>query len=137
MQVSATPVSPAIFSLDSSGQGQGAILNQDYTVNGPANAAARNSVVMIYATGEGETTPVGVDGKLAVEPWPRPRQPVAAFIGGVEAEVLYAGGAPGIVAGLLQVNARVPSTVVPGTAVPVQLRISQTLSPAVITMAVR
>ena len=33
------PVSPAIFTLDASGRGAGAILNQDSSVNSPANPA--------------------------------------------------------------------------------------------------
>jgi uncharacterized protein (TIGR03437 family) len=137
LQVFATATAPAIFSLDSSGKGQGAILNQDYTVNGAGNAAARNSIVMLFATGEGETTPAGIDGKPAAAPWPQPKLPVTVRIGGIEAEVLYAGGAPGMVAGLMQVNARVPAGVAPGSAVAVQLKASETLSPATITMAVK
>jgi uncharacterized protein (TIGR03437 family) len=137
MQVFATPAAPGIFALNASGKGQGAILNQDYTVNGAGNAAARNSVVMLFATGEGETSPPGVDGKPAAEPWPRPQLPVKVLIGGVEAEISYAGAAPGMVAGLLQVNARVPAGVAPGAAVAVELRVSDTSSPAGITMAVK
>jgi len=137
MQVFATPTAPAVFALDASGKGQGAILNQDYSVNGAGNRAARNSVVMLFATGEGETTPAGVDGKPAAEPLPRPKLTVRVFIGGVEAEVLYAGGAPGMVAGLLQVNARVPASVTPGAAVAVEVRVSETASPTGITMGVK
>ena len=39
-----------IFTMDQSGTGQGAILNQDGTVNGPGNPAAKGSVVSIFAT---------------------------------------------------------------------------------------
>jgi uncharacterized protein (TIGR03437 family) len=52
---------PAIFTLDYSGQGQGAILNHDYSINGPANPAQRGQYILIYGTGEGVTTPPGVD----------------------------------------------------------------------------
>ena len=44
-------------------------------------------------------------------------------IGGIPAEVLFAGSAPGFV-GLLQVNARVPFAVTPGNAIPVVLTIN-------------
>ena len=36
---------PGIFSLDSTGQGQGAILNEDGTVNSPSNPARRGSII--------------------------------------------------------------------------------------------
>ena len=41
------------------------------------------------------------------------------------------------VAGLMQVNVRVPAGVAPGSAVAVQMKVSETLSPATITMAVK
>jgi uncharacterized protein (TIGR03437 family) len=129
--------SPAIFAADSSGAGQGAVLNQDFTVNSEANPAARNTVIMIFATGEGVTNPAGVDGKLAVPPAPQPRASVAARIGGQNATIRYSGGAPGLVAGALQVNALIPTTVQPGSRVPVQLIIGGVESPAGITIAVR
>lgn len=55
---------PGIFTIDASGAGQGAILNQNFSVNAPSNPAARGSTVMIYATGEGQTNPGGVDGLI-------------------------------------------------------------------------
>ena len=61
-----TPVAPSIFSVDLSGTGQAAILNQDgLTVNSSKSPAARGSIVSIYATGEGQTQPGGVDGRIA------------------------------------------------------------------------
>ncbi len=129
---------PGIFTADSSGKGQGAILNQDYSVNTAVNPAEKGSVVLIYATGEGETDPQVADGRLATPPVvPRPRLPVEVAIGGVRAEVLYAGASPGMVVGLLQVNARVPVNVAAGNAVPVTLTIGAASSPAGVTMTVR
>jgi uncharacterized protein (TIGR03437 family) len=106
---------PGIFSVDLSGAGQGAILNQDQTVNSSANPAAAGSVVVIYATGEGQTMPAGIDGKFAAGPgYPAPELPVSVTIGGLPADVLYAGAAPTLVAGVMQVNARVPAGVTSG-----------------------
>jgi len=113
--------SPGIFTADASGKGQGAIINQDGTRNSPSNPAAVGSVVSLYATGAGETVPGGVDG--AINPAsgsPMPLAPLTVRIGGVEARVEFAGGAPGSVAGVIQINVRVTST--PGAAVPVQVR---------------
>jgi uncharacterized protein (TIGR03437 family) len=42
--------------------------------------------------------------------------PVRVLIGGVEAEVTFAGAAPFLVLGVVQVNARVPSSLPPGNA---------------------
>ena len=113
MPVAAT--APGIFSANLSGAGQGAILNQDLTVNSSANPAAAGSVVVIYATGEGQTMPAGIDGKLALGPiYPAPKSAVSVSIGGVAADVLYAGAAPSLVAGVMQVNARVPAGAVSG-----------------------
>jgi hypothetical protein len=56
---------PAIFTLDSSGVGPGAILNQDSSVNSPSNPAEKGSVVSVFATGAGQTDPPSVDGQVA------------------------------------------------------------------------
>ena len=112
---------PGIFSLDSTGQGQAAAINQDgITINGAANPARIGDVISLYATGEGQTTPGGVDGKPASAPLPQPNLPVSVTIGGQRAQFLpYVGGAPGEVAGLLQINVQIPSRIQTGNAVPV------------------
>jgi uncharacterized protein (TIGR03437 family) len=115
---------PGIFTIDATGNGQGAVLNQDNSVNGPSNPAARGSIIVIYATGEGQVIPAGTDGQvITATNLRRPFATVTVRIGGQNAEVLYAGSAPGLVSGALQVNARVPANLtVAGTAnVPVEL----------------
>jgi uncharacterized protein (TIGR03437 family) len=107
--VNVVATAPAIFSL---GNGQGAILNQDGSVNGPGNPAARGSVVSIYGTGEGQTNPPGVDGAIANETLaglPRPAAPFSISIGGIPASYTYAGTAPQSFAGFFQVNAIIPA----------------------------
>jgi uncharacterized protein (TIGR03437 family) len=129
--------SPGIFTLNGSGQGQGAILNQDGTVNGPGNPASRGSIVSVYATGEGQTDPPGVDGSIVQAPnLRRPLLPVTGSIGGQTAEVTYAGSAAGQVSGLLQVNMRIPPSVSPGDTVTVLITIGGNSQPGV-TMAVQ
>ncbi len=128
---------PGIFTLTASGSGPGAILNEDGTVNSPANPAARGSIIVLYATGAGQTEPAGTDGKLNTFPLPKPLLPVQVRIGGRLAEVYYAGAAPQLVAGVLQINARVPTDIVPGAAVPVVLMAGKTASPASVTVSVR
>ena len=99
---------PGIFTASGSGTGQGAILNEDGSVNSSANPARRGSIVVIYATGEGQTNPAGLDGKIAAGTLPAPVLPVSVTVNSTAADVLYAGAAPGLVAGALQVNVRVP-----------------------------
>ncbi|MGB6946303.1 MAG: IPT/TIG domain-containing protein [Bryobacteraceae bacterium] len=127
---------PGVFTLNSSGSGPGAIVNQDGTVNSATNPAAAGSIVMIFATGEGQTNPDGTDGKPDGFPAPAPIAPVSATIGGLNADVQYAGGVAGLVAGFLQVNVRLPSGVSTSSAVPVILSIGGKSSQANVTLAV-
>jgi uncharacterized protein (TIGR03437 family) len=132
------PTNLAIFTLDSSGKGQGAVLNQDYAVNGTGtNAATRGSTIMIFATGEGQTNPNGTDGKLAVVPLVVPRAGVTVQINGANATVRYAGGAPGLVAGVIQINAVIPANAPVGNAVPIVIRSNGVSSPAGVTIGIR
>ena len=92
---------------------------------------------MIFATGEGVTSPLGVDGKLA-DPTALglPVLPVTVRIGGIDAQVLYAGHAPTLVTGLFQVNAVIPQGV-PAGAASIVLTVGGRSSPAGITVAVK
>ena len=78
-----------------------------------------------------------MDGKIAAVPLPQPVLPVTITIGGQNAQILYAGGAPGAVAGLMQINARIPSGIPTGPAVPVTLRVGNASAQAGVTIAVR
>ncbi len=127
---------PALLSADSSGKGQAAALNENASPNSARNPAARGSIVSFFATGEGQTENPGVDGKPAAVPFPKPRLPVTLRIGGVEAEILYAGSAPQLV-GVLQINARVPGQLAPSTAVEVQLQVGTAASQAGVTIAIQ
>jgi len=102
-------VAPALFTAAASGSGQAAAVNQDGTLNGPQSGAPAGSEVALFATGEGQTTPGGINGRIAGSVVPQPLAPVSVKIGGVDAVVVYAGGAPGAVAGLFQVNVKVPA----------------------------
>lgn len=118
----ATPVPvveavPAIFSLTQTGTGQGAILNQDWSVNGTPNAAPIGSVIMVYATGEGKTdTPITGSVIPLAGPYPSPLLTGwSATIGGKDSRILYSGSAPGSVAGVFQVNLEIPSNLTAGS----------------------
>ncbi len=137
LSVPVAAAKPAIFTDNYSGSGQGAILNQDYSLNGPSNAAPRGQYVFIYGTGEGLTTPPGVDGRISGTPLPRATFECSATIGGQTATLNYCGEAPGATAGLVQVNALIPESVTPGRAVPVTISINGIASQPGVTVAVK
>jgi len=121
------PAAPGIFTLDSTGAGQAAVLNQDNSVNGPAQPAARGSVIQIFATG----IPVAgaMTGSITPAPAPGSTDPVSVAIGGTTASIQYAGPTPGEVAGVIQVNAVVPENAPTGPAVPIVLSVSPPQGP--------
>jgi uncharacterized protein (TIGR03437 family) len=135
-------VNPAIFMVG----GQGAIVNQDGTVNTPSNPARLGSIVSIYATGTGwlESSPLGPPGSGTgvrngqVTPLPPPyflveNTPQVTFAG-VQGMVLWAGSAPGLIAGVTQINVQLPATLPAETnlaAAPVALNSPGVLSPPV------
>jgi uncharacterized protein (TIGR03437 family) len=126
---------PGIFVLNAAGQG--AIVNQDGTVNSSTNGAAIGSVVSIYATGQGETNPPGVDGVIATTASPQPPPlPVTVLIGGLPATVSYAGNAPGAPEGFMQINATVPSGIPAGTSVPIVVSVGTASSQTGVTIGI-
>ena len=129
---------PSIFTSDSTGKGQAAAINQDgITLNSASAPARRGDIISLYATGEGQTTPAGVDGKPASLPLPHPNLAVTVTIGGQNAQVQYAGGAPGEVAGLMQINVQIPPGIAQGNGVPVVLQVGNARSQSGVTIAVQ
>jgi trimeric autotransporter adhesin len=76
------------------------------------------TIVQIYATGGGQTAPGSRTGGVAAGPANLLETPVVQ-IGGVNAQVIYAGAAPGEVDGVVQLNVLIPATVTPGGGLPV------------------
>jgi uncharacterized protein (TIGR03437 family) len=118
--VQVLPAEPGIFGQGNATSGLALAINQDGTINSASNPAARGSILSFWATGQGSTSPMFVDGQSA-PPTPLwlPVLPVAVTIGGQTADV-FAALAPGF-AGLLQVNVRIPSQIPAG---PVALTLS-------------
>jgi len=106
---------PAIFTLNQSGTGAAAALDAaSFKAITSANPVARGGIALVYMTGAGQTTPAGVDGQISTAAPPPQVNGVTATIGGVNAPVLYTGGAVGLVHGGIQLNIQIPSTVPPG-----------------------
>ncbi len=139
--VAVTSTNPAVFSQDGTGRGQAAVVNEDGSVNSPGNPARKGSVVSIYATGLGPVAPQPEDGAINRDGYPQPEGRVLVTIGGYSAEVPFAGGAPGQIFGVFQVNARVPMQPAPGEALPVivgvELPSMLAISPTQSTIAVK
>jgi uncharacterized protein (TIGR03437 family) len=125
--------SPGLFTVDSSGQGQATVINQDGTPNSVGNPASAGSVVTLYGTGEGVLFPSGSEGRIGAGE--RPVQPVNVLIGEIPVTPDYAGVSPGSVVGLLQLNVRIPAGV--SGSVPVVLNVGGVASRAGVTIAVR
>jgi uncharacterized protein (TIGR03437 family) len=103
----AAAANPEIFPVGTAGQG--AILNADGTPNSTAQPARRGSVIQIFATGFGATRPPGLDGFVpAAAPLPEPSLRVRVFASGQECRLLYAGAAPLLVSGVIQINCELP-----------------------------
>jgi uncharacterized protein (TIGR03437 family) len=99
-----------------------AIVNADGTINSPSNPTAVGSYVQMYGTGLGQTTPAGVDGTITpTSNYPKQVYPVALtismnplFSAPLPMNVFYAGPAPGLAAGVCQINVYVPVGAVSG-----------------------
>jgi uncharacterized protein (TIGR03437 family) len=114
--------SPGIYRLQAGVSSQAAAVNQDGTLNGPSNPAARGSVVSVWGTGFGLIDPSCATGGL------NPPGPVNLAAGlsvfladgsppGVPvayAPARYAGSAPALPCGVEQINLLVPTYVPPG-----------------------
>jgi uncharacterized protein (TIGR03437 family) len=91
--------------------------------------------VVLFATGEGQTNPPGVDGQIANSVYPQPVLPVSVTIGGQTATLAYYGAAPSETAGLMQLNVVVPENIQPGNAA-VVLTVGTANSQAGVSIAV-
>jgi endo-1,4-beta-xylanase len=127
---------PALFSIDSTGAGPGAILDVNYRLNSASNPARAGDIVLLFATGAGAITPAATDGALIADTSTRPAATVSVQIGGKDATSLYAGGAPGLTNGLLQVNVVIPAGLSPGPQ-PVVLKVGGASSTGAVTVAVQ
>jgi uncharacterized protein (TIGR03437 family) len=125
---------PGVFTIGDSGQA--VALNQDGSFNSPENPADRGSIIVLYATGEGTTDPVSVEGVAAAAPAPSLTLPVTVRIGGYPAEIQYAGPAPGLI-GLMQINARIPGGYAPRGVLPVTIEVGTAVTQAGVTIAVK
>ena len=101
---------PRLFTIG--GTQQVVAMNQDGSVNSSSNPAAAGSVISVFLSGAGVFDLPLNDGQLGplIPPFPIPAAgPVKVTVGDSRADVLFVAQAPGQVAGLVQVNLRVPA----------------------------
>jgi uncharacterized protein (TIGR03437 family) len=132
---------PGIFTLNGTGTGPAAVLNQDNSGNSARNPASMGTYVVLFATGEGQTTPLGVTGKITtISPQPpltpRPLLPVMVLVNGQPADIAFYGEAPGLVSGVLQLNVQIPMTV-PSGELPILISIGGISSQNGVTISVQ
>ena len=63
LDMAAVGSSAGVFTLDRTGSGQVAAVNQDGSINGVSNPVPRGQIISLYATGLGQTTPAQTDGE--------------------------------------------------------------------------
>jgi len=142
VSVNVATTQPGIFTANASGTGPGAIANSNGSPNSASNPATRGDTIVLYLTGEGETSPAGVTGKVttvASPPaplTPAPLLPVSVTIAGQPANWSFAGEAPGFVSGVMQLNVVVP-TGIPGGEQPIQVTIGGNPSQTGVTVSLR
>ena len=123
---------PGLFTLNFSGTGGGAILNNgDSSVNTPSNGAPIGSYIAVYGTGFGLLSPAG-DDTLQHLPGT-----VTATIGGVPATVVYAGEVPGVTHALQQINIQIPANAPRGIAVPIVITVNGVSTQAGVTVSIQ
>ena len=133
---------PGIFTINTSGAGQGAIQIANTTIfaaptgsiqGAAARPAQRGEFLTFYCTGLGAVRNPPASG--AIGSGQTTLTVPSMTIGGLPVTPSFAGLAPGYV-GLYQVNAQVPSGVTPGNTVPVVITVNGSVSNTV-TIAVQ
>jgi uncharacterized protein (TIGR03437 family) len=113
--VQVAPTAPALFTTDFTGTNGAVALNADGTVNSANNPAARGSVITLFATGEGITSPADVDGVVETSSARVPVAPLSVTFSGTAGTVGTEGSTPKDVSGVLLLTATVPTTIATGT----------------------
>jgi uncharacterized protein (TIGR03437 family) len=118
------PTSPGIFSIPANGIASAAALHGDYSVISATNPATQGEIVSLYLTGLGATNPKVADGAAAPGSVPLAQITggLAIYVGGVQVpanQIYYAGLAPTL-AGLYQVNFKIPVVPAGNVAVAIQ-----------------
>lgn len=103
-------VAPAVFTNPANVQEAAVLKNSNFSVVSASNPAAVGDVILVYATGLGQTTPAITTGGIVPATTIANTSTVTATIGGQPANVIYSIASPGY-AGMYQVAITVPAGV--------------------------
>jgi uncharacterized protein (TIGR03437 family) len=139
-QIPVVAAVPGIATSSALGGGQAAVVNQDGTINSRKNPAPKGSIIALFLTGTGQTTPKGIDGILAGLPLPAPIATIFALIPTASQQIdlrtIFVGNAPGSI-GLTQLNVKLPDNTPSGDSVPILVLVGNSWSSAGVTVAVQ
>jgi len=112
-------------------------INEDGRLNAADHGAAPGSFIVFYATGGGpHDAPLRAGEATPIDRLYRLTLPCSVTVGDMPAEILFAGAAPALGTGLVQLNVRVPD--LPAGTWPVVLKIADVSSNAPsVTVAAR
>lgn len=120
---------PGLFTLNSSGSGDAAIVRLDGSVVSASSPAAVGDVLELYGQGYGAVSSGLPDGAVVTTAF---NAPATLLIDGQKVNTLYAGGAGGDVNGVLQINFAVPQ-LTPGSH-KIQIQVGNAVSPDGVTL---
>jgi uncharacterized protein (TIGR03437 family) len=134
-QINIVDAFPALFTSTETGTGQVAAINVinsgAVSYNGAKSPAARGGYVELFGTGFGAANPPGSDGLSWLA------EGVTATIGGVPAQVSFAGLAPNYTTGLQQINLQIPEDCPTGSAISIRLQVGSHNTQAGTTLAIQ
>jgi uncharacterized protein (TIGR03437 family) len=78
-----------------------------------------------------------VDGKVTTAPYPAPLLPISITVAGAPANYQFAGEAPGLVSGVLQLNVQIPSTLTTTGNVPLIVTIGSNSTQSGVTVNIK
>jgi uncharacterized protein (TIGR03437 family) len=110
--VALSAVSPGVFTFNANGQGAAALLHVDGSPVSALRPAQTDELVILYATGLGQTTPAVATGSLPAAP-SKAAAAISVIIGGLSITPDFAGRS-GCCVGLDQINFHVPSGMTAG-----------------------
>jgi len=97
------------------------IANQDGTPNSAEHPAQPGSVIVIYASGLGLTRPLSVDGLTNSTVTTTPLVDVTIFLPTTSVRPQFVGSAPGLIAGVVQINVAIPAVSYPSNKINISL----------------
>ena len=128
-----SPARPALFLI--AGSRSAIILNEGGQFNSASQPARLGESVILFGTGQGETSPPIGTGQTSPVMGAHRIEDVSVTIGGSAAEVISAGMAPDLV-GVFLIQVRTPDTATTGEETPVSVTIQGESSPTDVVMSV-